>query len=364
MTGTSVFAKPDFTRSTIEASTESPIEGEMVDFTIRLRNSGDVPANHSQLSIEWPLMGFLIDASGLDGLTLDDTNRKITGDVSLDAGQDSTIRLTILAPRRSAGDLLSVSVHLAHYSSSTELWEHQSVAIAPRPATGGFKIGGTRITAAGIAVITCLFVGLLIDWCLRLLNRQQKKLDSSSRSGSSQGRRKSLMNLSSPNGIAVALTIPALFWTIFTMMAWRDLQVLTSWVETDALIVGRREIVGTETNTARNRQGDATTFTPQFALKYKVNGTPIYSTGYDTGSSIRQGGRVLNEHEMATWKRGATITCWYNPLDPKDVVVRRGFGGAYFFALFPIPILWIGISSLNHFLRSVSVNAKRSENDG
>jgi hypothetical protein len=45
------------------------------------------------------------------------------------------------------------------------------------------------------------------------------------------------------------------------------------------------------------------------------------------------------------------VPCWYNPADPLDVVVRNGFGGAYLFALFPLPIAVFGLFRVRAMLR-------------
>lgn len=47
---------------------------------------------------------------------------------------------------------------------------------------------------------------------------------------------------------------------------------------------------------------------------------------------------------------GATVPCWYDPADPTDVVVLRGFGGAYLFALFPVPVFLFGVALIRRTL--------------
>jgi hypothetical protein len=43
---------------------------------------------------------------------------------------------------------------------------------------------------------------------------------------------------------------------------------------------------------------------------------------------------------------GSTHRCWYDPQDPKTVVLVRGPGGAYVLGLLPIPVLLIGLDGL------------------
>lgn len=124
--------QPEFTTSTITPSSKAPLEGDPLYFTIVLRNSGSIPAENAQLTIEWPLMGYLIDVSGLEEAKIDQESRKISATISLAALSNQTVSLRVLAPRHSGGDVLSVSVNLQHFSSGAELWEHQSVVVSSR----------------------------------------------------------------------------------------------------------------------------------------------------------------------------------------------------------------------------------------
>jgi hypothetical protein len=49
---------------------------------------------------------------------------------------------------------------------------------------------------------------------------------------------------------------------------------------------------------------------------------------------------------------GSEQSCWYDPHDPKTVVLVRGPGGAYFLALLPLPVLGLGFSMLRRRRRA------------
>lgn len=158
-----------------------------------------------------------------------------------------------------------------------------------------------------------------------------------------------MSRLFGPGAAVLAIMVAIGFWMVFAAMAWRDFRVLSSWSETQATIVGRRVISESVSSSQRRSSGSGTSsgssevYSPEFALRYTVAGKPMYSTGYDTGSSLRFGGRARREREMKEWTVGAQVPCWYDPEDPRDVVVRRGFGGAYLFALLPLPVFWLGV---------------------
>jgi hypothetical protein len=322
-------AAPDFSQSTIEVSSEAPLEADVVRFTVRLKNSGDALAEHAQLEIEWPLMGYLLGFEGLEGAKIDEASRSITGSISLYQGTEKIVIVDVMTPRDSGGDALTLAVHLGHHLSGTNLWDRKTVTIDTRLPDSGVKAGGFGIPVAGLLVILWMVLAIVIWLGVRALM------------GGRDG----------ANGAAAALAIAIGFWMIFAAMAWRDYEVLNKWPETVATIVGRRDKSETIASSHKNASGVAVNseseiITPEFALRYEVDGKTIFSTGYDTGSSIRVGGRVRREQEMRDWVRGARIPCWYNPRDPYDVVVRRGFGGAYVFVLFPLPVFGIGIAIL------------------
>jgi len=81
-----------------------------------------------------------------------------------------------------------------------------------------------------------------------------------------------------------------------------------------------------------------------------VDGRETFSSGFDTGSRLGIGGQGGRTEELNAWTVGAGVPCWYDPADPLDVVVLRGFGGAYLFALLPLPVFLLGVAGLRHAL--------------
>ena len=333
-------AAPRFTESTIQISPEAPLESEVVTFAFELKNSGEVPAEGAQLAIEWPLMGYFVEVRGLNEPRIDHESRSIEGSLNLGPGEGHRVELDVLAPRDSGGDSLSVSVHLAHYGSGAELWDHKAVTIATRVPESGLRMGGLRISTAGILVLIWL-ICLVVVWMLVALRFRGRK-------GGEPGWRGFL----GPRATALALMIPVGFWLMFLAMALRDYRALYEWTETTATVVGRRVISETVSSNSSRASGGGTVttsseiYSPELALRYPVDGVERFSTGYDTGSSLRIGGRLRREEELRNWVPGARISCWYDPKNPGDVVVRRGFGGAYLFALFPLPVFWVGLKRL------------------
>lgn len=324
----------DFSGTTITCSPGSPREGSVATFTVALKNSGASLGDPVQVRIEWPLMGYLIDFAGLpEGqVEIDHEARTLSAPVLLPAGGESLVRLRVLVPRDAGGDILGVSARLAHYPSQREHWAHGSATVETHIPHDGWRVGGLRVSPAGLAVVGWIIAYVLL-W--RLLPRP----------ASDPG-------MLGPRAAVSAIMIPAGFWMIFAAMAWRDCQVLKVWPETTATILGRRGIVqptdgGPEQRSVSGSGGSRrSTVRPEYGLRYTVEGVERFSAGYDTGSSLHIGGRTQSGEELRDWVVGARIRCWYDPENPADVVISRGFGGAYLLGIITLPVFWFGVSLL------------------
>jgi hypothetical protein len=338
------WAAPDFTRSSIAVEPASPLEGTLATFTVVVRNSGDAEAGVVDARIEWPRMGFLAGHDAGDAAEIDHDARTLTVRFPLAAGAERRIRLQLLAPRESGGDALAMSVRLANYAAGIEHWVHQTATIDTR-VSPAVRLGGFGITRAGIVTLIVLVAGVAFVGLVRLAVPR----------GASTG-------LIGPGRAAVAIVIAVGFWVLFARMAWRDYQSLTTWRETTCTVLGGRLSAAgtTRTRTSGGRTVDDTNYQPVLGLRYDVDGRPTYSSGFDTGSRLGIGGAGGRAEELTRYAVGAATPCWYDPADPADVVVLRGFGGAYLFALIPLPVFLVGVSWLRGLWRARSVPASPS----
>jgi hypothetical protein len=289
-------------------------------------------------------MGFFVDVSGLENVRIDHEARTLEAPVDLTPGQAREFAVRVLAPRDSGGYSLTLAVHLAHYSSGAELSNHHSVTIDTRLGGGGVSVGRYRITPAGVVVLAVLGGGLVLWLTLKIFGRRDAA--GSGRWSRGPGALPASFSRRMGAGAAVsAIVISAGFWLMFASMARRDYRALNGWARTTCEILGGRidaETTLTTGSTRTRSSSSNTSYEPLLALRYDVDGREVMSTGYDTGSSLRVGGLGRREEELRQWTIGTRVPCWYDPLDPADVVVRRGYGGAYLFALFPVPVFVFG----------------------
>ena len=353
---TPAWSAPDFSKTEILVSTEAPLEADIITFTVVVRNTGADDAGSVYFWAEWPLMGFLVDSQGFDGAELDPEARKLTLTFPLAAGGERQFVVRVLAPRDAGGDALTLAIRATHFGSNTEHWDRKTVTVDTRLADGGVAIGGYRIMPAGLATLAVLAGGALL-WLVVAL-RARRPAARGPRDAATGGLGGAFASRVGSGAAAAAVTMAIGFWAMFGAMAWRDYQSLWSWPQTTCTILGGRLSAQATTRASRTsgtaqQRTDETNYVPVLGLKYEADGKETYSSGYDTGSRIGIGGQGGRAEELSRWTVGGTTPCWYNPSDPLDVVVLNGFGGAYLFALFPLPVFLIGAARIKAIVAGV-----------
>ena len=316
-----VVTGPDFTQSEMTADPREPLEGDVVTFTARVINSGDEESGATQLDLTFPTEAFFLDVANLDGANIDRVARRLNASLTLPPGGEHRFTFRVLVPRDAGGNVLSPMLRVVNHFKGADSYIHASVDVGTRLGSGGVEIGGRRILPAGLATLAVLALFPLLKLIFR-----------------------------GPGTLApvFALVVAIGFWTLFGAMAQRDWRSLSVWREATCRIVDVRLDSSTTTSTTRTTSGasrtsTSTSYAPLLAVEYSVDGQTRYGSGFDTGSRLRVGGLGRAVEEAARWPVGNTVPCWYDPAHAEDVVVIRGFGGAYFFALFPVPLFAYGV---------------------
>jgi len=313
----------------VSHSPDPPIAGDVLVYEIALENPRDQPIT-PQLSLSWPEQAYPVGFSGLADGELDHESGELRGTLTLAPGAREVVELQVLTSEAALGTRVSLRARLYETWSETDQWENHTVELDRRPDASGVAVGALRVLPAGLAALGWVLATGLVGLALLVL---------STRRGASAPR--------VPGGVAgvtLALMVPVAFWMIFASMAWRDWRILTAWQPCEATVLGGRLIEAAASDSdARRRTTGSTRFRPELALRYEVDGITYHSTGFDSGSALRSGGRAGGDEALATWRAGARVPCWVNPEQPRDVVIARGFGGAYLFALLPLPVFGMGL---------------------
>ena len=327
-----IAVKPDFSESTITAESPTIAEGDVVTFTMLLRNSGDQPAPGTELELELPFEAMFVDLAGLEHPTIDPHAKLVTASVDLPAGGEHRVSFRLVVPRDSGGSTLNPSFRLRNLYLATEHSSGARIDVDTRVPTSGIRIGGIRIGPPELALLALLALYPTLLFFAR-------------RRGGHANRRRS----ESPHAPVLALVIAVGFWTIFAAMAWRDWRTINAWRQTSCTIVDSRLRAETTSSIEPGRRGrirPTTSYSALLALKYSVDGQEVVSTGFDTDSRLGIGGAQRAYEDVSRWPIGTVVPCWFDPDDVGDVVVIPGFGGAYFFALLPLPLFIYGFMAI------------------
>jgi hypothetical protein len=197
------------------------------------------------------------------------------------------------------------------------------------------RVGPIMMTRAGM-IVTALLV-------LMIVGAVGIKLRSRIQAEAPLGQQASRQSTGILLGSWAVVLIAGGFLAFFVALAIEDWRAYTAYRET------RCTVFGSEVNSfeSRSRSGDQErSYKPVFAVRYLVDGVTTYSTGYTTGSAFNFNSRAGVGSVFERFAVGTAHTCWYDPEDPKTVVLVRGPGGAYFLGLLPIPVLLIALDGL------------------
>lgn len=325
-------AAPDFSHSTITPRNATPTTSSVAVFDLVLRNTGDEGGMPVYFELNWERAGFFIGIDGLDSIEVDYNRGSLMRYLDLPAGAEKRCSLKILTFNEAKGDALSVEMRLADFQHNSEYWDRTSITLESPPYKGGRRIGTLLFTDAGLMVLLWLLC-TLVAWLVFTLTT---------------GRRgaRGIETMKGAAGLTFLWMMPVGFWFFFGAMAWKDFQILNEWIGTRGTIIGRHMDVSDSStrNQGTRKTENTTTYSVVLALKFEDKGKTVYGSGYDPDSFLQIGGRKQREKEINEWTVGSTIACWYNPQDPTEVVVKRGFGGAYIFALLPLPFFIVGVN--------------------
>lgn len=338
----------DLSQSTVSSDLGTVPAGAVVTVNVVLKNSGDTASEGTDVRVRFPHNGFLVRIDELPELKRDDNDREVTAVVNIPAGGEYRFSYDLLASRKEAQHTLSSDIEVRNFLADARLDTEFSIKISNAPSTAGVVIGGLRFHPAAFWLLGWMvFGGLFFVWMQSRLQWVREHPKSSVLPSD--------VRQFPAFGLVALIMVPLAFLMVGAGLAWRDLQTLTSWKEAQATILDRREVIKTESRKEAGKpRQTSTTRTPEFALKYQASEREVISSGFDTGTSLHIGGQVMGKAAMDEWVPGKTIPCWYDPADPSNVVVRRGFGGAYIFFLIPLPILWFGLRQLRKVSKAVS----------
>ncbi|HEX7828845.1 MAG TPA: DUF3592 domain-containing protein [Thermoanaerobaculia bacterium] len=272
---TRVAAAPHLTiQTTASRDTIAPLE--TIGYTVVVRNDGDSAPSYLRIANRIPTSAMLVDAPEF---TVTD-NRELSWSGRIEPGASHTFNLTFVTRRDSAGLTLS-NMTEAHYDGLyANAFHDLQIGSATAKNIAGWIVAG--------------YVGLTATV---LLIAKKKR------------------------AAWALILIAGGFLLIFADLAHRDLRMKREFVESRCTVLDSIAQFR-ETPSSKKRSG---TYENAVAVRY---GGQV-SIAYPTASA-------LAAKSPSNVARGALMPCWFDPRDPKTVVLSRDLGGAYGFALIPL----------------------------
>jgi hypothetical protein len=328
-------AQPNFSTSRGVVEPAEPRAGDVVRHVFTITNTGgSVGPVFISTSIN---RGFLIGTEGdCAGVSVDSSGNLRWYEGGFQTGETRRCTVIMLSRSSAAGTYANVVTEIRVIPSGyfrVEARAELGNPIDPNAA----RVGPVMMTRAGMVVAA--FLALLILGAVVIVMRGRVQTETT------------LAEETKPRSTGVvlgswaAVMIASGFLVYFASLAYEDWRVYGDYRETRCTVFGS-EIDAFE---HRSRSGDrerSESFRPVFAVRYLVDGVETFSTGYTTRSAVNFNSRAGAGSVFERFAIGSTHTCWYDPQAPKTVVLVRGPGGAYFFALLPIPVLLIGLDGL------------------
>ncbi len=139
--------------------------------------------------------------------------------------------------------------------------------------------------------------------------------------------------------------VPAGFLLYFAALAREDARIL-GLPETTCTVVDRVIDTRTASSSTSRPSGPRTVYAPRLALRYGDGEHAGVAQGFGTGSRLSGATAARAEALLSRYAVGAQVPCAVDAQDPRYAYVERGYGGAYVFALIPLPLLALGIWGL------------------
>ncbi len=315
--GPAFAAEPDFSTSTVTHEPTKVIAGDVVHYTVTVTNTGGA-AGYAGVTTTLP-RGYFIRASGdCAAAPPDREDRRIAWQQGrFAAGATRQCRVELLTRRDAAGTSAPLVTEISMVLPSGYHRVEAAPVLATPPDPNIVRAGAMGITRAGLVMLTLLGIGLAGAAVVMF---------ASTRDGGRRG-------IALGAWFAVVVSVGFLF--IFVGLARNDLRSYTDYRETSCSVFDStiRAVQGSG-NRSRSK-----TYAPEFAVRYAALGTEIYASAAPPASAVSFGRIGHSQRQLERFAVGSVQPCWFDPLDVRTVLLTRGPGAAYLFALLPLAAL-------------------------
>lgn len=307
-------AAPDFTTSTATYAPEPAVAGSVVRYDIAIANTGG-DSRYTRIAVALPPGYFIGSAGDCAAAQPGDDDRFVLYEGSFPAGARKHCQVSVLPRPDSAGSIATLAVEITTPPAGYFRLEARPTLAGPPHHPDTVFMGPIGVTPAGMVTLGLLAVAVVGALAV---SRRTRGAGAVVR----------------PVGAWIAFVTSIGFLVYFASLAREDWRSYSDYREISCVIVDSsiRAIKGSGRN-------PSSTYAPEFVVRYDANGTETYSVATPPSTQVSVGWIGSSQKTLERMAIGSTQPCWVDPANVKTVMLQRGPGGAYFFALIPLLML-------------------------
>lgn len=326
--GSANAAPPDFLTSNAVYVPTPTVAGDVLHYTVTVTNTGDDSA-YARIKTTLP-QGYFIRTDGDCGAAIPDQDSRgmVWHEGVFSTKSNKRCQIDLLTRREAAGTLAPLVTEITTLPAGYLRLETMPELTAPVDPNA-IRVGPVNITRAGLVLLAFLiFVVAGAATIARIARR-------------SGGQPRAAL------GAWLAVATAMGFLLYFVGLAIGDVRTYTAYRETTCTIFDSaiRSFQGT------GKSSQSNTYTSVFAVRYDVLGTETYSSTFPPITAVSLGWIGYAQQNIERFPDGSVHPCWFDPDDVKTVLLERGPGAAYLFALVPLLVLIYGLWMLLAALR-------------
>lgn len=331
-------AEPDFTTSMATYTPEPAVAGSVVHYDVAIANTGG-DSRYTRIVVALPPGYFIGSGGDCAAAAPGDDGRFVLYEGSFPAGQRKHCQVSLLPRPDSAGSIATLAVEITTPPAGYFRLEARPTLAGPPHHPDTVFVGPIGITPAGMVTLALLAVAVVGALAVTRKTRGDGAM-------------------LRPVGAWIAIVASIGFLIYFASLAREDLRSYSDYREAACVIVDSsiRAFKGSGRN-------PSSTYAPEFVVRYDANGSETYSVATPPSTSVSVGWIGSSQKAIEQRAIGSTVPCWLDPTNVKTVMLERGPGGAYFFALLPLLVLalmgWMLMKTLRAPKSSRRLNSAR-----
>jgi hypothetical protein len=299
--------------ASLDGMPQKILVGEPFALELRVENRGPAAAS-SRITFRIPT-AFLLAGRPNCAWTFEPADRRWETSGLLAPGETTACRMEFLAPDDLGAAFLAVEMQVFPADLSDQLYQRADfeVPLASKPPSGKvlFRIGGIgfRWLELGILLFFALFFGFF------LLGRRR-------------GRR---------YGAAAVAVLCLFFLAFFGFMAGEDWRIAQEFRQASCEVLDTEVVVNLNKSDSKPKKSYES-YDARLVVGYELDGQRRVALAGRPDSHLDLSASKVAEL-MEGFASGRPVPCWVDPQDSGKVLVDKGPGGAYLFALIPLGVL-------------------------